>query len=232
MQLIQSGVQDRIFAGGGEAVHWSMSVQFDAMGALSASYNATPEQASRPFDAGRDGFVIGGGGGMMVLESLEAARRRGAHIHAEVVGYGATSDGAGMVAPTGQGARRCMREALATVDGPVDYLNAHATATPLGDRVELEAIREVFGETIPKITSTKSQTGHALGAAGIHEAIFSLLMMKGGFIAPSINIETLSPEAREMPIQRTPTTANLNQVMSNSFGFGGTNASLVFRRWA
>ncbi|MEM6775439.1 MAG: beta-ketoacyl-ACP synthase I [Pseudomonadota bacterium] len=232
MEQIQLGKQDRVFAGGGEELHWSMSSLFDAMGALSTRYNDTPERASRAYDAGRDGFVIAGGGGMLVLEALEVAEARGAKIYAELVGYGATSDGHDMVAPSGEGAVRCMRQALKTVDGPIDYINAHGTSTPVGDIKELNAVREVFGsnDTTPFIGSTKSLTGHSLGAAGVQEAIYSLLMQQEGFVAASANIENLDPEAEGMPIARERLDdQQLTRVMSNSFGFGGTNASLVFQ---
>lgn len=233
-ELIQMGKQDIIFAGGGEEVHWSMSVMFDGMGALSAGYNDRPQQASRAYDANRDGFVISGGGGIVVLEELERARARGARIYAEVVGYGATSDGHDMVQPSGEGAIRCMQQALAEAAHPrIDYINAHGTSTPVGDIRELQAMREVFGERMPPVSSTKSLTGHALGAAGVHEAIYSLLMMHGGFIAASANIEQIDPEASEMPVVRERVDeANLEHVMSNSFGFGGANATLVLRRGA
>jgi len=231
-ELIQMGKQDMIFAGGGEEVHWTMSVLFDAMGALSSKYNDTPDKASRAYDVARDGFVIAGGGGVVVLEELEHAKARGAKIYAELVGYGATSDGHDMVQPSGEGAVRCMEQALATVDGPVDYINAHGTSTPLGDTRELEAIRKVFGDKIPTINSTKSLTGHALGAAGVNEAIYSLLMMEANFVCESINIETLDPAAAGMPIARKRIdNAGLSTVMSNSFGFGGANACLVFQRF-
>lgn len=229
-EQIQLGKQDIVFCGGGEELHWTMSSLFDAMGALSTKYNDTPEQASRAYDANRDGFVIAGGGGMLVLEELEHARARGAKIYAELVGYGATSDGYDMVAPSGEGAVRCMRQALATLDGPVDYINAHGTSTPAGDITELKAVREAFGGEVPVIGSTKSLSGHSLGAAGVQEAIYSLLMQQRGFIAASANIETLDPEAEGMPIVRERVDgATLTRVMSNSFGFGGTNASLVFQ---
>ncbi len=232
MELIQMGKQDIVFAGGGEEVHWTLSVLFDAMGALSSKYNDTPERASRPYDADRDGFVISGGGGVLVLEELEHAKARGAKIYAELVGYGATSDGYDMVQPSGEGAARCMRQALATVEVPVDYVNAHGTSTPVGDVKELEALREVFGDDVPPVSSTKSLTGHALGAAGVNEAIYSLLMMEHGFIAASANIEHLDPAAEGFPIVReTVTDARLDCVMSNSFGFGGTNATLIFQRY-
>ncbi|MBQ1783125.1 MAG: beta-ketoacyl-ACP synthase I [Gammaproteobacteria bacterium] len=230
-ELIQLGKQDVVFAGGGEEVHWTLAMQFDAMGALSSKYNDTPERASRTYDADRDGFVISGGGGMLVVEELEHALARGAKIYAEIVGYGATSDGYDMVAPSGEGAARCMQQALATVDTPIDYLNPHGTSTPVGDVKELGAIREVFGDKAPPISATKAMTGHALGAAGVHEAIYSLLMMEQGFIAPSINVETLDPEAVGLPVVTELREAQLNTVMSNSFGFGGTNATLVFRRY-
>ncbi|HQD57972.1 MAG TPA: beta-ketoacyl synthase N-terminal-like domain-containing protein, partial [Candidatus Competibacteraceae bacterium] len=220
-----------VFAGGGEEVHWSLTHLFDAMGALSTKYNTTPQTASRPYDANRDGFVISGGGGIVVLEELEHARQRGARIYAELVGYGATSDGHDMVQPSGEGAQRCMRQALETVTAPVNYINTHGTSTPVGDSKELEAIREVFGDQIPPISSTKSLTGHALGAAGVHEAIYSLLMMDNRFIAASANIETLDPVAAGFPIVRERIdNADLKVVMSNSFGFGGTNATLVFQQ--
>ncbi|MBI5460647.1 MAG: beta-ketoacyl-ACP synthase I, partial [Gammaproteobacteria bacterium] len=219
--------------GGGEEVHWSMSCLFDAMGALSSKYNETPEKASRPYDANRDGFVISGGGGLVVLEELEHAKARGAKIYAELIGYGATSDGYDMVAPSGEGAVRCMQQALATVDTPIDYINAHGTSTPVGDTKELEAVRNVFGDKIPVITSTKSVTGHALGAAGVCEAIYALLMQEHGFVAASANIEELDPQAVGIPIARTRIdNAKLDTVMSNSFGFGGANATLVFRKFA
>ncbi|MCP1726890.1 3-oxoacyl-[acyl-carrier-protein] synthase-1 [Natronospira proteinivora] len=232
MEQIQLGKQDVVFAGGGEDEDWTMTLMFDGMGALSSKYNDTPEKASRPYDRDRDGFVIAGGGGILVLESLEHARERGAPIIAELVGYGATSDGADMVAPSGEGAVRCMQQAMATVDTPVDYVNAHGTSTPRGDITELDAMSEVFGANIPPVASTKSLTGHSLGAAGVHEAIFSLLMMKEGFIAASANIENLDPEAEGRPVvAERQDNVSLNTVMSNSFGFGGTNASLIFRRF-
>ncbi len=231
MEQIQLGKQDIVFAGGGEELHWSQSMLFDAMGALSSHYNDTPTRASRAYDADRDGFVIAGGGGMVVVEDLEHAQRRGARILAEIVGYGATSDGADMVAPSGEGAARCMRQALATADGKLDYLNTHGTSTPVGDLAELGAMREVFGADIPPFSSTKSLSGHSLGAAGVHEAIYCLLMMDQGFIAGSANIENLDPAAEGFPVVRQSRDAQLDTVMSNSFGFGGTNASLVLRRW-
>jgi 3-oxoacyl-[acyl-carrier-protein] synthase-1 len=231
-ELIQFGKQDIVFAGGGEELHWTLTLMFDAMGALSSRYNATPTSASRPYDASRDGFVIAGGGGMVVLEELEHARKRGATIYAELVGYGATSDGYDMVQPSGEGAVRCMQQAMATVDGPIDYINAHGTSTPVGDMRELEAIRKVFGGRLPRITSTKSLTGHSLGAAGVHEAIYSLLMMQEDFISASANITELDPDGVGFPIVREcHANAGLNTIMSNSFGFGGTNATLIFRRW-
>ena len=228
--LIRHGVQDVMFAGGGEEVHWGMTAQFDAMGALSTSFNATPAVASRPYDTARDGFVIAGGGGMLVLEDYEHAKARGAQIHAELVGYGVTSDGADMVAPSGEGAVRCMQMALADVSVPIDYLNTHGTSTPIGDIVELNAVREVFGHEVPPLSSTKALTGHSLGAASVHEAIYSLLMLRDGFVAASANIDTLDPRAEGFPIVRESRAATLDTVMSNSFGFGGTNGTLVFAR--
>lgn len=232
VEMIQLGKQDIVFAGGGEEICWELSCEFDAMGALSKSYNDTPEKASRTYDTKRDGFVISGGGGMVVVEELEHALARGAHIYAEIVGYGATSDGYDMVAPSGEGAVRCMQMAMKDLDAPVDYLNVHGTSTPVGDVKELGAIREVFGDTTPGISSTKAMTGHALGAAGVHEAIYSLLMLEHGFIAPSINIDELDEQAQGMNIVTTMTPKNLNVVMSNSFGFGGTNATLVMRKFS
>jgi 3-oxoacyl-[acyl-carrier-protein] synthase-1 len=232
-ELIQWGKQDIVFAGGGEELDWTLSVLFDAMGAMSTHYNATPEKASRAFDKNRDGFVIGGGGGALVLEELEHAKARGANILAEFVGYGATSDGHDMVAPSGEGAVRCMRQALSTVNGPIDYVNAHGTSTPVGDVTEVKAMREVFGSNIPPINSTKSLTGHSLGATGVQEAIYSILQMRGGFIAESANIEEIDPEVADAPIVRSRIDgAKLERVLSNSFGFGGTNATLVFQRYA
>ncbi|MEX2515387.1 MAG: beta-ketoacyl-ACP synthase I [Gammaproteobacteria bacterium] len=232
MELIQLGKQDIVFAGGGEDEHWSLTMLFDGMGALSSKYNATPESASRPYDANRDGFVIAGGAGMLVVEELEHARKRGAPILAELVGYGATSDGADMVAPSGEGAVRCMQQALANVDTPIDYINAHGTSTPAGDITELNAINTVFCDNMPPVASTKSLTGHSLGAAGAQEAIYSLLMLDAGFIAASANIETLDPDAAGKPVvTERQDNVTLNTVMSNSFGFGGTNATLVFRRF-
>jgi 3-oxoacyl-[acyl-carrier-protein] synthase-1 len=232
LEMIQLGKQKMVFAGGGEELHWALSGQFDAMGALSTKYNDNPEAASRTYDANRDGFVSSGGGGMVVVEELEHALARGAKIYAEIVGYGATSDGYDMVAPSGEGAIRCMRQALKDVEEPLDYLNTHGTSTPVGDVKELEAIQALFGENCPAISATKSLTGHALGAAGVHEAIYSLLMMQGDFICPSINIDTLDDAAQGLNIVTSPRTAKLNVVMSNSFGFGGTNASLVFKRYS
>jgi 3-oxoacyl-[acyl-carrier-protein] synthase-1 len=228
--MIRHGMQDVVFAGGGEEVDWGMTVQFDAMGALSTHYNDTPQTASRPYDIGRDGFVIAGGAGMLVLEGYEHARARGARIHAELVGYGVTSDGVDMVAPSGEGAVRCMKMALAGVDTPIDYLNTHGTSTPLGDVVELASVREVFGDALPPLSSTKALTGHSLGAASVHEAIYCLLMMQRGFTAGSANIKQLDPRAEGFPILRESRDAELRTVMSNSFGFGGTNGTLVFRR--
>jgi len=228
--LIRHGAQDVVFAGGGEEEHWGMTSQFDAMGALSSHHNDTPVSASRPYDTTRDGFVIAGGGGMLVLEEYEHAKARGARIHAELVGYGVTSDGAEMVAPSGEGAVRCMQMALADVKAPVDYLNTHGTATPLGDIVELDAVRAVFGDAVPPLSSTKALTGHSLGAASVHEAIYSLLMLKEGFVAGSAHISDLDPRAEGFPILRESRPAALNTVMSNSFGFGGTNGSLVFAK--
>jgi 3-oxoacyl-[acyl-carrier-protein] synthase-1 len=233
MEQIQLGKQDVVFAGGGEEEHWTLSCLFDAMGALSTQYNDTPAIASRAYDAKRDGFVIAGGGGCVVLESLEHAQARGAKIYAELVGYGATSDGYDMVAPSGEGATRCMQLALSTVNGSIDYINAHGTSTPVGDLAELKAVKAAFGNNIPRISSTKSLSGHSLGAAGVQEAIYSLLMQQNNFIAASANIDTLDEEAAGMPIvlERID-NANLQRVMSNSFGFGGTNATLVFQKLA
>jgi 3-oxoacyl-[acyl-carrier-protein] synthase-1 len=234
-ELIQLGKQDVVFAGGGEELHWTMSSLFDAMGALSTKYNDDPARASRAYDADRDGFVIAGGGGMLVLESLDHALARGATTYAEIVGYGATSDGHDMVAPSGEGAVRCMQQAMATLDGPVDYINAHGTSTPAGDIQELKAVREVFGADAqtPWVGSTKSLSGHSLGAAGVQEAIYSLLMMRDDFIAASANIENLDPGAEGIRIaQQRMDNAGLERVMSNSFGFGGTNATLIFKRYS
>ncbi len=230
-ELIQLGKQDVIFAGGGEELHWTLTVLFDAMGALSSKYNDRPEQASRAYDADRDGFVISGGGGVLVLEELEHARARGARIYAELTGYGATSDGYDMVQPSGEGAIRCMQQAMEQVQGPIDYINAHGTSTPIGDIRELEAVKAVFGTAVPKISSTKSLSGHSLGAAGVHEAIYTLIMMQERFIAASANIENLDPGAEGVPIVRQRIdNAEIRTAMSNSFGFGGTNASLVFQQ--
>jgi 3-oxoacyl-[acyl-carrier-protein] synthase-1 len=230
-ELIQWGKQDLIFAGGCEELDWSLSVLFDAMGAMSSKYNDTPHKASRAYDKDRDGFVIAGGAGVLVLEELEHAKARGAKIYAELAGYGATSDGYDMVAPSGEGAVRCMNMALENVKAPVDYINPHATSTPIGDIKEIEAIREVFGAKCPPISATKSLTGHSLGATGVQEAIYSLLMMQSGFICESANIENLDPAFADMPIVRErQDNVKLGCVLSNSFGFGGTNASVVFKR--
>ncbi|KAF3981297.1 MAG: beta-ketoacyl-ACP synthase I [Methylococcales symbiont of Hymedesmia sp. n. MRB-2018] len=233
MELIQLGKQDVVFAGGGEELHWSLSVLFDAMGALSSKYNDVPETASRAYDASRDGFVIAGGGGVLVIEELEHAKVRGANIIAELVGYGATSDGYDMVQPSGEGAVRCIQQAMAMVEGDIDYINAHGTSTPVGDTRELEALRNVFGvDNVPKVSSTKSLTGHALGAAGVNESIYSLLMMQENFLCESININELDPGAEGIPIVRErEDNVTLNTIMSNSFGFGGTNATLIFQRY-
>jgi 3-oxoacyl-[acyl-carrier-protein] synthase I len=231
-ELIQWGKQDIMFAGGGEELDWTLSVLFDAMGAMSSKFNATPAKASRAYDKNRDGFVIAGGAGTVVLEELEHAKARGAKIYGEIVGYGATSDGYDMVQPSGEGAARCMRQALATVKEKVDYINPHATSTPIGDKKEIEAIREVFGKNIPAISGTKSLTGHSLGATGVQEAIYCLLMMKNGFICESANIEELDPEFADVPIVRERRDdVDVNVAMSNSFGFGGTNATLVLQRY-
>ncbi|KHD08624.1 3-oxoacyl-ACP synthase [Candidatus Thiomargarita nelsonii] len=230
-EQIQMGKQDIVFAGGGEEVHWSLTMLFDAMGGLSSKHNDTPQTASRPYDVTRDGFVISGGGGMLVLEELSHAQARGAKIYAEIVGYGATSDGFDMVQPSGEGAVRCIQQALETVSTPIDYINAHGTSTPIGDVRELEAIKTVFKDKIPPISSTKSLTGHALGAAGVNEAIYSLLMQEAGFLSASAHITELDPQAEGMPIVReVQENVTLDTVMSNSFGFGGTNACLVFQR--
>ena len=232
-EMIQWGKQDIMFAGGGEELDWTLSVLFDAMGAMSSKFNATPEKASRAYDINRDGFVISGGGGILVLEELEHAKARGAKIYAELVGYGATADGADMVAPSGEGAARCMRQALERVKAPVDYINPHATSTPVGDVPEIDAIREVFGaRNMPPISATKSLTGHSQGAAGVHEAIYTLLMMRQGFIAESANIKEIDPAVADAPIVRSRVdNAKIDVAMSNSFGFGGTNAVLVFQRY-
>lgn len=231
LEMIQLNKQDVVFAGGGEELHWSLSSQFDAMGALSSKYNDNPAVASRTYCAERDGFVSSGGGGMVVVEELEHALARGATIYAEVTGYGATSDGYDMVAPSGEGAVRCMQMAMENIEAPIDYLNTHGTSTPVGDVQELKAIQEVFKENSPPISATKSLTGHALGAAGVNEAIYSLIMMKHGFIAPSINIDSMDPAAEGLDIVTEKRDATLNTIMSNSFGFGGTNATLVFSRY-
>ncbi|MDT8319957.1 MAG: beta-ketoacyl-ACP synthase I [Xanthomonadales bacterium] len=232
MEQIQWGKQDVIFAGGGEEEHWSLAMMFDGMGALSSRYNASPQRASRPYDKGRDGFAIAGGGGMLVLEALEHATARGARIYAELIGYGATSDGHNMVAPSGEGAVRCMKQALATIDAPIDYINTHGTSTPVGDLAEIEAIREVFGEDIPPLSSSKSLCGHSLGAAGVQEAIHCLLMMENQFLAASANVIEADAAFEGVPILTAsqPNTP-VNTVLSNNFGFGGTNACLVFQRF-
>ncbi len=232
MELIQMGKQDIVFAGGAEDMHWSMAGMFDAMGALSSKYNDTPEKASRAYDADRDGFVPGVGAGCLVVEDLEHALARGATIYAEIVGYGATSDGYDMVAPSGEGAVRCMKMAMETTNGSIDYINTHGTSTPVGDLAELKAIKDVFGDDAPPISSTKSLSGHGLGAAGVQEAIYSLLMMENDFICASANLETIDPEAADLPIvAKRIDNANLQRVMSNSFGFGGTNATLVLQKY-
>ncbi|TCW00355.1 beta-ketoacyl-ACP synthase I [Biostraticola tofi] len=231
VEMIQLGKQDVVFAGGGEELCWEMACEFDAMGALSTRYNDTPSKASRTYDVNRDGFVIAGGGGIVVVEELEHALARGAHIYAEIVGYGANSDGADMVAPSGEGAIRCMKMAMNGVDTPIDYINVHGTSTPVGDVKELWAIRETFGDQQPAFSSTKAMTGHSLGAAGVHEAIYTLLMLEHNFIAPSINVEERDPQAEGMNLITAPTERPLTTVMSNSFGFGGTNATLVMRRY-
>jgi len=231
MELIQSGKQKIVFAGGGEEIHWAMSAMFDAMTALSSKYNETPETASRPYDKTRDGFVIAGGAGVLVLEELEHAKARGAKIYAELTGYGVTSDGYDMVAPSGEGAVRCMKMALKTSKNKIDYINTHGTSTPVGDVTELRAVKEAFGDKIPKISSTKSLTGHPLGAASVHEAIYCLIMMKNNFIAASANITEMDDEAKKFPIvTKVEKNITLNSVMSNSFGFGGTNATLIFEK--
>jgi 3-oxoacyl-[acyl-carrier-protein] synthase-1 len=232
MEQIQLNKQDVVFAGGGEEEHWSLAMMFDGMGALSSKYNEDPARASRAYDAGRDGFVIAAGGGMLVLEELEHAKARGAKIYAEIIGYGATSDGYNMVAPSGEGAVRCMRQAIATVDSPIDYINTHGTSTPVGDIAELDAIRETFPDVIPAFSSSKSLCGHSLGAAGVQEAIHCLLMLQHGFMAGSANITDLDPAAEGLPVLLgTQENKDLATVMSNNFGFGGTNASIVMRRW-
>ena len=231
-ELIQMGKQNIVFAGGGEELHWTLSILFDAMGALSSKYNSSPNKSSRAYDADRDGFVIAGGGGTLVLEELEHAKARGAKIYGEITGYGATSDGYDMVQPSGEGAERCMKQALKNIDGKIDYINTHGTSTPIGDVKELEAIKNVFASNIPKMSSTKSLTGHSLGATGVHEAIYSLLMMKNNFISGSANIENLDDSAKDCNILlKTENDVEIEQVMSNSFGFGGTNATLVFSKY-
>ncbi len=231
-ELIQMGKQNIVFAGGGEELHWTLSILFDAMGALSSKYNSTPNKSSRAYDADRDGFVIAGGGGTLVLEELEHAKARGAKIYGEITGYGATSDGFDMVQPSGEGAERCMKQALKNIDGKIDYINTHGTSTPIGDVKELEAIKNVFDSNIPKLSSTKSLTGHSLGATGVHEAIYSLLMMKNNFISGSANIENLDDSAKDFNILlKTENDVEIEHVMSNSFGFGGTNATLVFSKY-
>ncbi|GGD67291.1 beta-ketoacyl-ACP synthase I [Lacimicrobium alkaliphilum] len=231
LEQIQLGKQDMVFAGGGEEVDWTLAMQFDGMGALSTRYNDSPDKASRTYDADRDGFVISGGGGMVIVEELEHALARGAKIYAEIIGYGATSDGYDMVAPSGEGAVRCMQQAMEGVEDKIDYLNTHGTSTPVGDVKELEAIQQVFGGKSPAISATKAMTGHALGAAGVHEAIYSMLMMENGFIAPSVNVQNLDEKAAGLDIVTQAKDARINTVMSNSFGFGGTNATLVMRRF-
>ena len=231
-ELIQMGKQNIVFAGGGEELHWTLSILFDAMGALSSKYNSTPDKSSRAYDADRDGFVIAGGGGTLVLEELEHAKARGAKIYGEITGYGATSDGYDMVQPSGEGAERCMKQALKNIDGKIDYINTHGTSTPIGDLKELEAIKNVFKSNIPKMSSTKSLTGHSLGATGVHEAIYCLLMMKNNFISGSANIENLDDNAKDCNILlNTDHEVNIENIMSNSFGFGGTNATLVFSKY-
>ncbi len=230
-EMIQYGKQDIVFAGGAEELDWTLSCLFDAMGAMSTKYNDTPAKASRAFDKNRDGFVIAGGGGLVVLEEWEHAKARGAKIYAELVGYGATSDGHDMVAPSGEGAVRCMQQAMATVKGDIDYINAHGTSTPVGDVTEIKAMREVFGDRIPPVNSTKSLTGHSLGGTGVQEAIYSILQMNNGFIAESANIEEIDPEVADAPIVRNRIdNAKIERALSNSFGFGGTNATLIFQR--
>jgi len=234
VEQIQFGKQDIVFAGGGEEEHWTLSMLFDGMGALSSKYNETPQTASRPYDLMRDGFVIAGGGGMLVLEELEHARARDAKIYAEITGYGATSDGVDMVSPSGEGAARCMQQALSTVSKPVDYINTHGTSTPVGDAKEIQAIRDVFassGQTIPPLSSTKSLTGHSLGAAGVHETIYSLLMMENSFITASANIESMDEAVTDMPIvTKMMDNQPLETIMTNNFGFGGTNACLILQK--
>ncbi|MFT6083697.1 MAG: 3-oxoacyl-[acyl-carrier-protein] synthase-1 [Alphaproteobacteria bacterium] len=229
-ELIALGKQNIVFAGGGEELDWTLSCLFDAMGAMSSKYNDTPQQSSRAYDANRDGFVIAGGAGVVVVEEYEHAKARGAHIYAEITGYGATSDGNDMVQPSGEGAARCMQQALKNFNGTVDYLNPHATSTPVGDKKEAEALRTVFGSSIPNLSATKSMTGHSLGAAGVHEVIYSLLMMRDNFIAPSINIDTIDPDFIDLPIIQKTQEAKINHILSNSFGFGGTNGSILLSK--
>lgn len=229
-ELIAMGKQKIVFAGGGEELDWTLSCLFDAMGAMSSRYNSTPSQASRAYDVDRDGFVIAGGAGVVVVEEYEHAKARGASIYAEITGYGATSDGSDMVQPSGEGAARCMQQALKNFNGTLDYINPHATSTPIGDSKEAEALRSVFGTKIPLLSATKSMTGHSLGAAGVHEVIYSLLMMRDNFIAPSINIETIDPQFSDLPIVQITQEAKLNHILSNSFGFGGTNGSILLSR--
>ncbi len=231
MELVQLGKQDVVFAGGGEEEHWTLTGLFDAMGALSTKYNDTPDKASRAYDADRDGFVIAGGGGCLVIESLDHALARGAKIYGELVGYGATSDGYDMVAPSGEGAARCMRMAMGTIDGKIDYINSHGTSTPVGDLAELKAIKEVFTDEVPAISSTKSLTGHSLGATGVQEAIYTLLMMENNFICASANVGKIDCEAESLPIVTKIKEQEVKRAMSNSFGFGGTNATLVFQKY-
>lgn len=232
MEQIQFDKQDIMFVGGGEEEHWSLAMMFDGMGALSTKYNDTPEKASRPYDAGRDGFVIAGGGGTLVLEELGHAQKRGARILAEVVGYGLTSDGYNMVAPSGEGAVRCMQQAMATLEAPIDYINTHGTGTPVGDITELEALRKVFGDQAPLFSSTKSLTGHSLGATSVHEAVYSLLMMENNFICASANVDDIDEGVGDMPlVMKRVDNAKLDTIMSNSFGFGGTNGTLIFQRF-
>ena len=230
-ELIQLGKQKIILAGGAEEMHWSMAAMFDAMGALTSKYNGTPESASRAYDIDRDGFAPSLGGGCVIVEELEHALDRGAHIICEITGYGATSDGADMVAPSGEGAERCMKMAMQETSGPIDYINTHGTSTPVGDLAELKAIKNVFGESCPSISSTKSLSGHSLGAAGVHELIFSLIMLENGFLAASANIESIDPEAENLPILRERKVQEVNKVMSNSFGFGGTNSTIIVEKY-
>ena len=230
-ELIQMGKQNIVFAGGGEELHWTLSILFDAMGALSSKYNSTPNKSSRAYDADRDGFVIAGGGGTLVLEELEHAKARGAKIYGEITGYGATSDGYDMVQPSGEGAERCMKQALKNINGKIDYINTHGTSTPVGDIAELNAIKELFGSECPMLSSTKSMTGHSLGATGVHEAIYSMIMLNEDFVAPSINIESICDEAKDLNIVKETKKIKLENILSNSFGFGGTNASLILSKY-